>query len=135
MRVLKLTALLLLLLTAACGSAEVKNVQSQADLFMERLSRGDFNGAFELCDADAVSLDALRGIGNNPANDVVLNDFQGLLYEEGAQAARNEINEITELRLAPARLKGHEGWRAHYAFRKQGDKWLIIGFKLEGPTA
>ncbi|MCZ7604594.1 MAG: hypothetical protein M5U25_00690 [Planctomycetota bacterium] len=134
MRILKLMPCLLLLLLSACGSAEVKNVQSQADLFMERLSRGDFNGAFELCDADAVSLDALRAIGSNTANDAVLNDFQGLAFEEGAQAARNENNEITELRLAPARLKGHDGWVAHFAFRKEGGKWLIIGFKLEGPS-
>lgn len=134
MRILKFMPCLVLLLLSACGSAEVKNVQSQADLFMERLSRGDFNGAFELCDADAVSLDALRALGNNPAYDPVLNDFQGLSYEEGAQATRNEQNEIFELRLPPASFKGHDGWVAHFAFRKEGGKWLIIGFKIEGPS-
>ncbi|MCG3184852.1 MAG: hypothetical protein ICCCNLDF_03003 [Planctomycetes bacterium] len=134
MRILKFMPCLVLLLLSACGSAEVKNVQSQADLFMERLSRGDHNGAFELCDADAVSLDALRIIANNPAYDPVLNDYQGLSYQEGAQATRNEQDEIYELRLPPARFKGHDGWVAHFAFRKEGGKWQIIGFKIEGPS-
>ncbi|MCB9933461.1 MAG: hypothetical protein H6841_08575 [Planctomycetes bacterium] len=133
MRVLRLLPLVLLF--AACGSAEVKNVQSQADLFMERLSRGDFNGAFELCDADAVSKDALQSIGNNPAYDPVLNDFQGLVHQEGAQATRNDANEIIELRLPPTRFRGHDGWLAHFKFRKENGAWLIIGFKLEGPSS
>ncbi|MBZ0135939.1 MAG: hypothetical protein K8I27_06160 [Planctomycetes bacterium] len=133
MRLFKTAPVLLLLLLAACGSAEVKNVQSQADIFMERLSRGDFNGAFELCDADAVSLDTLRTIGNNPEYDPVMQDFQGFEHDEGAQSKKDDQGRIFELRLAPARFKGHAGWVAHFAFRRENDNWLIIGFKIEGP--
>lgn len=133
MRLIKTTPLFLLLLLAACGSMEVKNVQSQADLFMERLAKGDFNGAYALCDADAVSLDNLQNIGNNPEYDKVLNDFQGFDHHEGAQATKDADGKITELRLAPAKFKGHDGWVAHFAFRKENDDWLIIGFKIEGP--
>lgn len=133
MRLIKTTPLLLLLFLAACGSMEVKNVQSQADLFMERLTKGDFNGAYELCDADAVSLDNLQNIGNNSEYDTVLNNFKGFKHDEGAQAKKDADGRIIELRLAPAHFKGHEDWVAHFAFRKENDNWLIIGFKIESP--
>ena len=133
MRLIKIASVFLLLLLTACGSMEVKNVQSQADRFMERLARGDFNGAFELCDADAVSLDNLQTIGNNADYDVVLNDFQGFEHHEGAQATKDADGKIIELRLAPAKFKGHPGWVAHFAFRKENDRWQIIGFMIEGP--
>jgi hypothetical protein len=134
MRLLRATPILLVLL-AACGSAEVKNVQSQGDLFLSRLAKGDFNGAFELCDPDAVSHDALRAIRNNAEYDEVFDDYRGLRFSEGANATRNDDREIVEIRLAPAEFKGHKGWYAHFAFRRQAGKWWIIAFKIERPQA
>lgn len=135
MRRFSCTLLPLLLLMAACGSMEVKNVQSQADLFMERLSKGDVNGAYSLCDPNAVSLDNLRNIANEPTNDTVMNDFQGFRHGEGAQSAKDAEGRITEIRLPPTKFKGHDGWVAHFAFRKVNDEWKIIGFKIEGPSS
>lgn len=134
MRCVKLASILLLMMVTACGSYEVKNVQSDADRFMELLSRGDANGAFAMCDPNAVSLQVLQNIGNNPDYDEVLDDFQGFEHQEGAQSKRDADDKLTELRLAPTKFKGHEGWLAHFVFRRIDDDWKIIAFKIESPA-
>ena len=48
-----------------------------------------------------------------------------------AQSKRDDDDKLLELRLAPTKFKGHEGWLAHFVFRKVGDDWKIIAFKMQ----
>jgi hypothetical protein len=124
---------ILLLLLTGCGSpAQLESCRSAADEFMLRLSRGDHNGAYELCDPDSLSMQNLREIANNPKFDPVMNDFKGLEHGDGGQ--KEERGDVMEIRLAPAKFKGHEGWKVQFAFRHHPGQWKLIGFKIEPPS-
>jgi hypothetical protein len=123
---------LLLLILAACGSpAQLESCRSTADIFMERLAKGDHNGAYELCDPNALSIETLRKIANNPKFDTVMNDFKGLEHGDGGQ--KEEKGEVLEIRLAPAKFKEHEGYTVHFAFRHHPGEWKIIAFQIDAP--
>jgi len=129
---MKWTIPILLLLAAGCGSpAQLESCRSTADLFLERLAKGDHNGAYELCDPDSLTLDNLREISNNPDFDPVLQDYKGISHGDGGQ--KEERGDVMEIRLAPATFKGKEGYTAHFAFRHHPGAWKIIGFKIETP--
>ena len=126
------TGLLLLFLLAGCGSpAQLESCRSTADLFMERMAKGDFNGAYELCDPDSLTLDNLRAIANNSKFNAVMNDYKGIEHGEGGQ--KDERGDALEIRLAPAAFKGHEGYVAHFAFRQHPGHWKLIAFKIDTP--
>ncbi|MCB9894358.1 MAG: hypothetical protein H6839_07910 [Planctomycetes bacterium] len=122
--------LLLTLLLAGCGpGAELASCRSVADTFMERLAKGDQLGAYELCDPNALSMDNLRSIANNPDFSEMLNDYKGLEHGDGGQKEDKDSGD--EVRLAPAKATGHENFIVHFAFRKEPAGWRIIGFKIE----
>jgi hypothetical protein len=124
--------LLLPFLLAGCGSpAQLESCRSTADIFMERLAKGDFNGAYELCDPDSLTLDNLRTIANNPKFDAVMSDYKGFSHGDGGQ--KEERGDVLEIRLAPAQFKGHEGYVAHFAFRHHPGTWKLIAFKIDTP--
>jgi hypothetical protein len=130
MRISRLFPLLLCaLLLASCGGGlDLNSCKDTADLFMERMSKGDIRGAYDLCDSTALNYDALNDIANNPENKAVFNDYKGLEFGEGGQ--KTDKGEVTEIRLAPATPTGHKGFSAQFAFRKDDKGWKIIGFKL-----
>ena len=122
--------ILLLSLLASCGpGAELTSCRSTADIFMERLAKGDQVGAYELCDENALSMAALQAIATNPDYYPVFDNFQGLEHGEGGQ--KEDRDGKAEVRLAPAVPKGHTDFVAHFAFRQETEGWRIIGFKLE----
>jgi hypothetical protein len=126
--------LLLLFLPAGCGSpAHLESCRDKAEQFMERLAKGDFNGAYELCDPDMIGPDGLRKIANSDKNRPVLDDYKGLEHGEGGQETRDANDEIVEIRLAPVKFKGHDGFVGHFAFRLESGAWKITGFQIDAP--
>jgi hypothetical protein len=126
MAVISLTVLLL----AGCADAfDLNATRNVSERFMEKLARGDINGAYELCDPNALSRDTLDDIANKAEYANLYRKFKGLDHGEGGQ--KDTSGAYTDVRLSPAKIRGEDGWIAHFALRKYDEGWKIIGFRIE----
>jgi hypothetical protein len=127
-----LTLALPALMLAGCGgNADLDACRARADAFMQAMARGDFNGAYELCDPAALNFDGLRTTRNAAANDAVFENFRGLRHGSGGH--ERATAGFREIQLPPAEVSGAPGYRLHFAFRHYDEGWRIIGFRIERP--
>jgi hypothetical protein len=119
-------SLVLVLLLSGCGAyADMNDCRKLADDFAARLSKGDYLGAYEMCDPDALNHDTLQRIVNE--NPGAFDNFAGIEHGEGGNL--QEKGDVRELRLAPANLGPKHV--VHFMFRDEGQGWKVVGFRLE----
>lgn len=119
-----------LLLLAGCSAAlDLPATRNTAERFMERMARGDMNGAYDLCDPNSVTLDTLQRIANNPDYADVFRNYKGLSHGDGGKHEKREA--FTDVRLSPAEILGEPGWVAHFALRRYDEGWQVMAFSIE----
>lgn len=121
---------MLFLLLGGCGDAmELGTCRDLADEYMEKFAKGDYRGAYEMCDTDTLNYDDLTKTANAEENQELLNDYRGLQHGDGGQ--KRELENATQIRLAPAAPVGHDDYRVHFAFREIAGEWKIVAFVIE----
>ncbi len=128
-----MTVSLLALALCACSDIssafDLNATRNTADQFMQRLAKGDINGAYEMCDHDALSRDTLDRIANNADYAEMFRNYKGLEHGKGGE--RKPGTEFVDVTLAPATVLGEKGWQAQFALRKQDEGWKIIAFQIK----
>jgi hypothetical protein len=128
-----MTVSLLALALCACSDIssafDLNATRNTADQFMGKLAKGDVNGAYEMCDHDALSRDTLDRIANNARYSELFRKYEGLEHGDGGE--RKPGAEFVDVTLAPAKVLGEKGWQAQFALRKKDEGWKIIAFQIK----
>lgn len=124
-----LLAISVLLLAGCSAGLNLPGSRGFADQFMEKLAKGDINGAWEMCDENQLSRDTLERIANNPDFAELFRDYKGLEHGQGGQFTAGD--NFDEILLSPATLKGKPGWQVRFGLRKYPDGYKVMAFQIE----
>lgn len=126
----------------ACGMWGVGQAQEQFEEakgvtndFMAKLSTGDIDGAYALCDSSYFTREQLDQLYH--ANESVLKGNTGVSYVEVVGLAGNVqvVNDVTTISFNPAPLNGHSEIEIRFVVeKKSGGAFKIIGFHIDGGT-
>ncbi|MBX3459887.1 MAG: hypothetical protein KF696_07965 [Planctomycetes bacterium] len=125
--------LLISVLLAGCSAGmNLPGSRGFADQFMEKLAKGDINGAWEMCDHNQLSRDTLDRIANNPEFTELFRGYKGLEHGQGGNFSSHDG--FDEVLLSPAKLKGQPEWQVRFGLRKYPDGYKVMAFQIERVT-